>query len=417
MNMKKAIGIILAIGIAVRIFLSLSTYHADVAALGFAGKVISEGNVANFYDYLANLPPDDIYLKVYPKDLLIYPPPIYFVHSLVSFLSTSIFGSPFIDQFITNFSSTLGDMRLNIYLLLLKLPYFFFDIAAAFLIMKIFSDNKKKVWSFALWIFNPVTLYATYMMGQFDIIPTFFVIAALVSAVKSKKIYLAAIFLGIGMSFKIYPFLFLIPLALTQERWIERIKVMVVGILPYLLLVFPYIFSVGFRSSALIAGLTTKSMYAAVPVSGGESIIIYLAAVLFFYIIFLFSENSLENLWQKFLIILVLFFTFTHYHPQWFTWITPFIIFDLVKSNFKRLPVALIVLVSWLGLVTFFDAGLTTRIFAPLAPGLWNLPDFWQVMGINFDVNLARSYLQTIFAACGLYYIYYYFPKKGNSAS
>lgn len=409
--MKKLITLILIVGIVIRIFLSMTTYHADVGALGFAGKIISQGNVSNFYDYLGNLPKESPYLKVYPTNLFIYPPPIYFIDGLFAKLTNWSVGSKFVDNFTLDFTSTLGDLRLNIYLLLLKLPYFIFDITAAFILMFFFKEEKKKIWAFSFWIFNPINLYATYMMGQFDIIPTFFVILALYTAMKKERIYLAAIFLGLGMSFKLYPLLFIFPLALLKNKWLDRIKVCVLGLVPYLLSILPFIASKGFRSSALIAGQTTKSLYAAIPISGGESIILYMAAIIFVYIVFLFSENKIENLWHKFFIILSLFFIFTHYHPQWFIWITPFVIIDLIESGLKKWPIALLAFISWVGLLTFFDAGLTTSIFAPLAPPLWVLPGIWQMLGVNIDINIARSYLQTIFAAAGMFYIYNYFPK------
>ncbi len=413
--MKKILAIVLTVGILLRVFLSMTTYHADVAALGFAGKIISQGNISNFYDFLGNLPEDDPYLAVYPKDLFIYPPTIYFLNGLFAKLTNWMISPEVLNNFTLNFTSTLGNSQLNLYLLLLKLPYFAFDIASVFVLMALFKDEKKKMLAFIVWIFNPVSIYATYMMGQFDIIPTFFVILAMYLAMKREKIYLASLMLGIGMSFKIYPLLFLIPLALTKDKWIDRIKVFVLGILPYILSVLPFIFSKGFRASALVAGQTTKSLYAILPISGGESIMIYLAAIIFVYIVFLFSENKLENLWQKFFIISSLFFIFTHYHPQWFTWITSFIIIDLVKNGAKRWPIILLALVSWLGLVTFFDPGLTTWLFAPLVPNLWGKPGLWELVGVNLDINIARSYLQTVFAAVGFYYIYNYFPRKNEN--
>ena len=90
-----------------------------------------------------------------------------------SLLTTWIVDQTVHDNFVLNFSSTLGNPQLNLLLLLLKLPYFFFDIAIAYLLMGIFKEEKTKKWAFALWMFNPVNLYATYMVGQFDIIPTF----------------------------------------------------------------------------------------------------------------------------------------------------------------------------------------------------------------------------------------------------
>jgi len=410
--MKRNVLIILTIGLILRVFLAASTYHADVAALGFAGKVVSEGNVLNLYDYLSGLPAGHPYLNIYPTNLFIYPPPIYFLYGGLFSLIRGVFGADFINIFIANPLSLFGEVKLSFFLLFLKLPLFVFDIATAFLLMILAKDEKFKTKLFAFWIFNPVTLYATYMMGQFDIIPVFFTAASLCFAVKKKKIYLSSLMLGLGMSFKIYPLLFLVPLAFTKNRWIDRVKVAVTGVLPYLFCTLPFIGSKGFRTSALLAGQTTKSMYAVLPISGGESIIIYIAAVLFIYIVFLYSTNPIDQLWLKYFLLMLLFFIFTHYHPQWFLWITPFLILDLVESRLKSFPLILLSLLSWIGLVTFFDPGLSTRLFAPIIPSLGNLPGIWQILGLDININLARSYFQTIFAAVGFYYLYKYFPKE-----
>ena len=88
-------------------------------------------------------------------------------------------------------------------------------------------------------MFNPVAIYATYMMAQFDIIPTFFAVLALflVNFNKNlsdlKKLYLGAFLLGIGASFKIFPLLFVIPLALIGKSLKTRIITIAIGFVTY----------------------------------------------------------------------------------------------------------------------------------------------------------------------------------------
>ncbi|KKR71597.1 MAG: hypothetical protein UU16_C0058G0004 [Candidatus Woesebacteria bacterium GW2011_GWA2_40_7] len=120
----------------------------------------------------------------------------------------------------------LGNIQLNFLLLVLKLPYLPFDLGVAALLYKFFKDPKNKFLAFTIWMFNPINLYATYMMGQFDVIPTFLAILTLYFAVKREKYFIAALFLGLGASFKIFPFLFLVPLALMKSKWLDRIKIL-----------------------------------------------------------------------------------------------------------------------------------------------------------------------------------------------
>ena len=86
--MRKKLIIILAVGLVLRLFLSLSTYHSDIVPFDFAGKVIAQGNVANFYDYLWQIPNDHPYLSIYPRNLFNYPPLPYFFLGGLSNLTT-----------------------------------------------------------------------------------------------------------------------------------------------------------------------------------------------------------------------------------------------------------------------------------------------------------------------------------------
>lgn len=415
--MKKVITTILAIGIVLRIFLASTTYHSDTAPFDFAGKVIGSGNITNFYDYLWDLPEDHPYLKIYPRNLFNYPPLPYFFLGGASLLTTWMVDPVIHNDFILNFESTLGNVQLNLLLLLLKLPYFFFDIAIAYLLMSLFKEKKEKMWIFGLWIFNPVNLYATYMVGQFDIIPTFLAVLALVLVFKNKErieIYNmipSAILLGLGASFKIFPLLLIVPLAFVKKDWWGRIVILATAGITYLVTAFPFILSAGFRRTALLASQTTKSFYAQIPVSGGESIILFLAAVIFCYIAFLYAKNATDSLWKSFFIMLLVFFIFTHYHPQWLLWVMPYFMIDLVVSKFKHWPLFLGVMVSFIALVTFFDPGLTVWLFAPINPSLYGEVGIWQQLGLNIDINMARSVFHTLFVGIAAYYIYYYFPK------
>ena len=417
--MKGKIVKILIFGVILRIILSFSTFHSDIVPFDFAGTVLAKGNILSFYDYMWNLPQGHPFLTVYPRNLFNYPPAVYFSLGGVSRVFTWMVDPTLHSNFVLNFSSTLGNWQLNLLLLLLKLPYFAFDIAIAYLLMALFKTEKEKLLAFCFWIFNPIGLYATYMMGQFDIIPTFFTIACLYLVVKnaarleSRSLLLEAVLLGAGGAFKIFPLMFLIPLAALKKDWFERIKIVAVGIGTYLLTILPFIGSKGFRATALLAGQTTKSLYAQIPLSGGESIILFVVAVVFFYLLFLIRRTAPENLWKSFFIMLLIFFIFTHYHPQWFLWITPFLIIDLVRNPKHWLPVALSLL-SFVGLVSFFDPGLSVWLFSPLFPNLYGIGGVWELSRLSPDIIQFRSILQTLFVGVAGYYIYRHFPKEAE---
>lgn len=416
--MMTRVWVVVILGVVLRFILASASFHPDIRHFDLAGRIINEGNIFNFYDYLPNLSPQEAALRGYPADIsdypFNYPPAIYFFHSLFTSVFNNFFSQSFLNQFLFDLPKVLGSFELNLHLLLLKLPYLVFDLLTAFFLMKLFESSKDKFLALVLWVFNPINLYATYMMGQFDVIPTFFVVLALTLAVKNNLLW-SSLALGIGAAFKIYPLFFLVPLVVLTKGWWNRGKIILFGVVPYSLSALPFLSSPGYQASALVANQTLKSFYAQIFISGGESVILFLVALTFFYLLFIHSRSEGKFLWQRFFIILLLFFIFTHYHPQWFLWITPFFILGLINTNFKHLLPVSLSLISFLGLLFFFDPSLTVGLLSPIWPNLYFLPSIWQLLNLNVDYTLLRSLLQTIFVGAALYFIYCYFPKKIDS--
>ncbi len=410
--------IILGLAIIVRVVLSLISFHPDIQAFAMGDWVISQGNIGNFYDFLKTIHIASN-LQQYPANFFIYPPAIYFYHSLFYILYSPLLSQNIQTDFLFNVMSGFGNLQFNLELLFLKIPYMVFDIPAAFLFAKLFEDRKQTL-AFLLWLFNPVSLYAPYLMGQFDIIPASIVVFSLFVLYRQKRIFnissegVAAILLGLGAAFKIYPLFLLVALISLRSDWHSRIKLLLYGCLAYGVTIIPFLFSHGFRSSALVAGLTSTALYANLPISGGESILLFEASLLFFYIVFLSKKATVQTLWHRFFIILLLFFIFTHYHPQWFVWLSPFLIMELLESNFRNILAALLSLVSFIGLLFFFDPSLTLGFFAPINPSLHTVPSVWQILHLKPDYNFSRSVLQSIFVGSAVYYLYCYFPKKAE---
>lgn len=411
MKINSTVLIILVVGLALRIFLSLSTFHPDIRAFGLGGQVVASGHTIDFYDYLGTLPPDNQLVKVFGVDYFIYPPAIYFYQGVFNFIYNNILQMHFINDFQIENSSDFSNIFFNLHLLLLKLPYLVFDIFGAILIYKFFSKPRDKIIALTLWAFNPISLYATYVMGQFDLIPAVFTLLS-IFLYNKKRFELSGLALGFGIAFKIYPILLLPLLIFFTPSLKKKIFVGILGVIPYVLSILPFIFSKGFHSSALMAGQTTKSFFAQISISGGESIILYLLFLVFLYLIFFYQKNIVNKLWQRALVILLMFFIFTHFHPQWLVWITPLLIIDLVKFRFANWLITAIILTCFFASLFFFDPSLTVGLFAPVAPALYSSPSIFVLMGINPDINMSRSIIQTIFVASGLVLLVKYFAPN-----
>lgn len=399
--MSKKLWSILIVGILLRITLASSTFHPDLKAFQLGGMIFASGHILNLYDFTN------------PQiAVLNYPPLTYFLHGIFNFIFNNLLGLTLVNDYLLS-QPPFFDLLFNLHLLLLKFPYLIFDIALAFLITKLFETGKDKFLAFTLWMFNPVNLYTTYMMGQYDLIPTFFIVASLV-LIKKNKLNLASLILGLGIAFKIFPLLLLPPLALLGKSWWDKTRVGFLGLLPYFLTILPYLPSPSFRTTALAAEQLSKSFYASVPVSGGESLLLFPLIIGLFYFVYLYKKDDSSNLWTRFLSILLLFLILTHFHPQWFLWVTPLLIIDLIKYQFKHLLPITILLISFAASLFFFDPSLTIGIFGPINTSLYQTPSVWQMLNLDPDYNFARSIIQTLFSAAAIFMIYRYFPKLKN---
>lgn len=407
------IWIILLLGLFIRLLLSPFTFHSDILHPEMGGYAISKVGLFNLYDFFPNLPAENPLKITFHDYNFNYPPLVYLFLGGLSSIFSILVGESFRVGFFTDVKSTLGSLPLFIHLLTLKIPYLIFDIGTAILLYKMFASSKAKILALAMWMFNPIAIFSTSMMGSFDVIPTFFTVLSVY--LLKKNPLLSALSLGIGASFKIYPLFLLIPLLTITYSWKQRFKMVALGVLPYMLFILLYLPSEGFRSSALLAGQTTKSLYAQIPISGGEAIMLFPLILIFVYLIFLKDKIPQEVLWVRYLVVLLIFFILTHFHPQWLLWLTPFLIIEAVETNLKNILAKLLIFFSWFGMLFFFDPGLTLGLFSPIIPSLYDSQSLWQMLGLNPDYNLARALLQTLFSTAGVYYIYQYLLKKSAS--
>lgn len=397
--------------VLLRVFLAASTFHPDIRAFNLAGDLIGQGNILNLYDYLASCTVDNPLVKTFGIDLFIYPPLIYLLHGVFNFVFSIIFGKEIMNGFMIEQASYFGNWLFNLHLLLLKVPYFFFDLPVVFAIVSFFEKKRDQIWAALLWLFNPIILYSAYMMGQFDVIPAVLTVWSLF-CIKRKKLYFAALLLGIAAAFKLYPLFLVVPFIIIGKSWKEKFTLGFLSVFPYLLSIIPFLPSHGFRVTALMAGLTQKTLYAQIPISGGESLLLFPLLLLVLYFYFWFYDRSVERVWHRWFVVLLSFFIFTHFHPQWLSWLAPLLVIEVVSFRFKTVLPHIFLALSYIGMIFLFDPSLTVKIFAPLVPALYALPGTWQELGVRVDEVYIRSILATVFASACVFYIYLYFAKK-----
>lgn len=388
------------------------TLHSDLLVESYAGYFFAYGGKLNIYDFLSKLPPTHPLMLHYNyADLFIYPPITYFTLGIFRLLVKPFADPNYIPWLWSNLSSIYSNKELYFQLFLFKLPYLFFDIPLAFILSGFFKTQRKKKIAFILWMFNPITIYATFMIGQFDLLPAFFTVLAVYFMQKGRKNW-AMISLGIGGAYKLYPLFFVIPAAFIMgDKFLEKIKLILLGFAPYVLFALPFISSSAFRQMTLFNPKNQKMLYMIFMLTGAEGI--YPFAVGLFVIFFIsYFDKAVKDIIYYFMAILLLFYSVTSYHPQWFLWIAPFLVYELVRNNFKHWILVVTLFVCWLAITFLFEPSLSYGLFNPIFPQLVNAPNLSDIIAKHTDVFQIKNLLRSAFAGASIYYIYLLFSGK-----
>lgn len=378
---KLSILLLVLLGFIIRLMLIPFSMHID---LRFIGDIIGMNQHAHLFTFNPTSP-----FLVSP----LYPPLAYFTVAIFQFI-TSAFSQPIP---IDVFSSQTGIAFLNnpfIFrqLFFLKIWYLLFDLGTAYIFWRMFRYDKKKVQLVLLfWLLNPIIIYNAYLHGQFDVVPIFFVVLGIYLAKQEHPAW-AAFFIGIAACFKIYPLMFLIPAVLIlSQAWRERIKLLLLGIVPYLVFLLPrldqYIQSTsGFDDWFFRVGYDIGF--------GGQVYIFFaLYAVLIWYIEYK-DLQGYEALWRVCFITLLIYYPFSYFDLHYYAWLMPFAAIYLAENSriIKLYSFAFLCL-----LVLLFQTPVAS-FFAPISPKYFlRMPSLMEMLSpylpILFIMNVFRSFL------------------------
>jgi len=406
--------VLLFVGVIIRLALMPTTLHVDLWGHSFSAYFLAYQGEWNIYETLASLPASHpLVMNFGVSDIFIYPPLTYYTLSFFKFLTRPFSDGFFLPWLMSNLDKVHTYPGLLREIFLSKLPYLFLDVALAFFLAGLFKKEKAKKIAFALWMFNPLALYATFMVGQLDLLPVFFVVLSLYFF--KRKPYLSLFFLGIGGAYKMFPLLFILPLAFILGRtfW-HRFKLAIVGFLPFFASILPFINSPAFRSMVLFSPKSQKMLFMGWPVSGAEVVYPFILFLIFFYLLAWFYPKRWP-VFNYFMAILLLIFSVTHYHPQWFLWITPLLIWELVENKFKNLLLTLTLFVCWLIITLFFEPSLSLGLFNPLWPQLSQARGLTEILGQYTDVFQLKSLVRSVFAGSSVFFIWRLFITRPQS--
>jgi hypothetical protein len=384
--------LIIITGVILRLALMPLTIHPDFKAYNLAGYLIAQkGEVFTFYDYISKLPRTDPLVGLHGDGQFNYPPLAYLSHGLFNFLLGPVFPWDAFERLIYDYDNFRGSPGSSYLLYLLKLPYLLADLLGLAIILKLFDKQRDKLLAGAFWLFNPFTLYSAYLMAQFDIFIAIFILAAIYLSQRQKN-SASSVMLGLAAGFK--PF----PLVLLPFLPGNKIKNVIIGLVTYAVLLAPYLSSTAFKHYALFAAQSDKPLYAKIMVSGSQYLPLFVVGVVFAAWLAWFRPK-LFTTYEWLSIPLLLFFSLTHFHPQWLTWIAPILVLMAVKNKSLWLVIGVMIF-CFIGIIFSFDKSLNIGLFSNLTPSrIW------------VDDSLA-SLVRGVFAGTSLIVVYLSLRKE-----
>lgn len=319
--MKK----LLILAIVLRLLVAAFYFHPDIKTYNFQASFLRKG-VVNIYSYLVDNK------KTLPlKDDFVYFPLTYFVVGGYQIIASPTLGPNFV-SWLANASgnSAVRDPNIFRYLIVLKLPYLIIDIGIAYLLLRYFTnDPEKGKKAFIIWLFNPFTIILFYVFSNIDIIPVALGLVSLLM-VKKDRLALASFILAVASGFKLYPLLFIPFLVLYAKTVKERLIIIGVFTATFLVITLPFM-SGAFVQSALVSGLTTRIFSPSFSLGFNESNIFGLTGTtaLFFFAYLIDKKINLLFYWTT---ILLIIFSFSHFHIQWLAWLAPFVVILFVEK-------------------------------------------------------------------------------------
>ncbi len=354
--MFKKLPLYIILGLLLRLVLMPATAHPDLRGFNLAAYFIAQkGEVFTFYDHMRKLPPTDRLVEIYIHDgqgIFIYPPLAYLTHALFNLILYPLYPHDTWYKLMYYYDQFLVDPGRPWLVFLLKVPYLIADGFSLLILRKILDPRHRFIGSL-IWIFNPVTLYSAYMVGQFDIFIAMFTLLAVY--LSQKKSYLSPVALALAAGFKPFTLLFL-PL-LPGKKWLN----VLLGFLTFLFIIAPYLPSQSFRRDALLASQSDKILYAKVLVTGSQYLSWFFVGLFLIYWFNLLKPTFFSTFaWLA--AAFMPFYVFSDYHPQWFTWMAPILTLCAAVYTKSRLPI-LVMVACYFVIVLTFDSSLNFGLF------------------------------------------------------
>lgn len=285
-------------------------------------------------------------------------------------------------------------------LFLVKAPYLVFDFLIAGILLKLARTSEKALASYKLWMLNLVVIYSAYAVGGFDVIPAFFIIAAVYAAIR-KRPFLCVILLSFGGATKLFPFVFILPTCLLLgENWKDRIKLILTAVLAAVIPYIPFYLSSGgavFRTFMLVVmRYSGVAHWIMMGLFAGVYVVICVNA-------FNDSKNRApeSKVLFYYLAIGLVFYAAIPISFRYFVFVTPLL--ALLMPYNKKFAVFTLTLIIMLAFLRLPYRTLQAGLLAPVNPGYFTgLPTAQEIIGRFANIEFIYKVLARALALCFL---------------
>jgi hypothetical protein len=384
-----------------RLFFSAFFFHPDIKSHHFHAQFLTRG-VVDIYAYIsANL------TRLPYRDTFNYPPLTYYLLGSWNAVSRVVLGPDLISWLNDWGPAGYSHPRMFEFMLVLKLPYLILDFLIGFMLLRFNRRSDTNLLLAGFWFFNPVSLYAIYMLSQFDVICAALTVFALLQT-KDRRLFPAALALGLGTMLKSYPLL-LLPFVLFRSVNLRQLSTALIGFFLGLLLpLLPVIASPEFYYTMSHSNLMQRVFAAGIEIGGAQKLPIFV--IIYALTLWLsWGRKKLTDLLPEFLTVTLSVLLVAHFHAQWAIWSLPFVAVVFARCSPARTwPVFVAAAAGFfLTNILLYDQYAFLGLFSPLNPLAMVFPPLPEMVSGFIDPVLLQSLAHTLLTGSGLWLLYF----------
>jgi len=304
-------------------------------------------------------------------------------------------------------------------LFLLKFPYLLFDIACAILLLYLFKKVPQGLRAFKFWMVNPICIFGTYIFGRYGVLVAFFIFLFLY-LLQRERLCLAMIILGLSVTIRAFPLLFIIPFAfMFGQTILSRMKIVTWALSPLIVLAVAYRLFIGYfgEISTWLKMPETRYFYSMSFFLGYHDYL-YIFVVCYTLILiycFYFSKGRFVDAWGYPLLILLLFFSISRFHPQYLSWLTFFLVFAIAE-DIKYLKLHLIQIVCFVVYTFQWGRALAGYLLCPIHPSFFaSLLSPSEIISRFYPIDNFIGIFRSVFTAVSIWMMYLVFMSLKKS--